>query len=181
MAYCEVEDVKSRAGRLRDAWDDTTPVTDGDLERFIRDAGATVDMALAAHGFTAPATDAQVTAALLPVVADMALLMALTATWPGGSGPASVGDAIREVRTRVEGGDGKGGYLAALADGQIGFLMYLREQEQGDSSGATNFWSREADYSSWLDDLASGRIIMQGSGIILRSPTGPTAHKDMKF
>jgi hypothetical protein len=181
MAYAEVEDIKSRAGRLRDAWDDTTTVSDGDLERFIRDAGATVDMALAAHGYDAPATDPLVTAALTPVVADMALLMALTATWPGGSGPAAVSDLIGEVRARVEGKDGKGGYLAALADGQIGFLMYLREQEQGDSSGASDFWNRETSYSSYLDDLQTGRIVLMGSGVVLRSPIGPGVHKDMTF
>lgn len=175
MPYCEVEDVKARAGRLKDAWDDTTPVTDGDIERFIRDAGATVDVALAAHGFTAPADDAKVLGALTPVVADMALLATLTATWPGGGGPAAVSDLIAEVRARVE------GYVSALADGNVGFLMYLREQEEGDSSGATNFWSRETDYSSWLDDLQTGRIILSGSGVVLRSPTGPGVHKDMKF
>lgn len=181
MAYCEVEDVKSRAGRLRDAWDETTSPGDGDIERFIRDAGATVDIGLAAHGFTAPAVDAKVQAALTPVVADIALLTLLTATWPGGQGPAAVGPLADAVRQRVEGRDGKGGYLGALAAGDVGFLLYLRAQEEDDAAGAATFWTKEAGYSSWLDDLETGRIYMQGSGIAFRSPTGPGIHKDTKF
>lgn len=183
MAYCEVEDVKARAGRLKDAWDDTTPVNDADIERFIRDAGATVDVALAAHGFDAPALDARVTGALVPVVADIALLTLLTATWPGGNGPASVSDAIQQVRLRVEGNDGKGGYLGALASGDIGFLMYLREIEQGGTEGSADFWSSETDYSSWLDDLQSGplKLTHDGDGVILRGRLGPLFHKDMKL
>lgn len=181
MAYAEVEDVKSRAGRLRDAWDDTTSPGDGDIERYIRDAGATVDVALASHGFTAPAEDPTATGALTPIVADIALLMALTATWPGGSGPASVADLIGEVRMRVEGRDGKGGYLGALADGTSGFIVYLRQINQGDAAGADTFWDKERGYSSRLDDWQSGGWYRAGDGTRLTSPIGPTIHKDTSF
>lgn len=181
MSYCEVEDVKARAGFLKDAWDDDTPVTDGDIERFIRDAGAVVDVALAGHGFVNPAVDTRVTGALVPVVADIALLAALLATWPGGTGPAQIAALIQEVRLRVEGADGKGGYLGALAAGDINFLMYLREQDPGLASGGGDFWTTEKGYSSWLDDIASGQIILDGSGVVLRSPIGPKFHKDMKL
>lgn len=175
MAYAEVEDVKSRAGRLRDAWDDTTSPGDADIERYLRDASSTVDVALAAHSFDAPATDLKVQAALTPIVADIALLAALTATWPGGSGPASVSDLIAEVRARVA------GYLVALADGTSGVIVYLNQIGQGDASGADSFWQAERDYSDWLDDMASGAIRLRGDGAVLRSPIGPTIHKDTKF
>lgn len=176
MPYCEPEDVKARAGRLKDAWGDTTPVTDGDLERFIRDAGATVDVALAAHKYEAPSQDPKVLAALVPVVADIALLTAIEATWPGGSGGSSVNDMRAAVAKRVE------AYVAGLANGDIGFLVYLSSIEEGGGSGAAAFWESERGYSSWIDDWNSGRVIVDAAGeLVIRSPIGPAFHKDMKL
>jgi hypothetical protein len=174
-AYCEPEDVKARAGVLKDAWGETTRVNNADLERFIRDASSTVDVAMAAHGYTAPATDELVVAALTPVVADMALLTALEATWPGGSGPAAVSDLIADVRGRVE------GYVKALADGEVGFLIYLKDKG-GSASGASSFWTSPSDYRAWLTepsrfiyrDRATGALIVDESVI-------PTFSKGMKL
>lgn len=180
--YCDVEDVKARAGRLRDAWDDTTQPSDGDIERFIRDAGSAVEMGLVAFGFTAPATDPYVLASLTPVVADIALLMTLAATWPGESGGNNVTALKDEVGGRVYGPKGAGGYIAALRDGTLPAFQYLRDQNQS-VAGAADFWTNEAGYSAWLDDWQSGAFILDPSlgGYRLRSPVGPGIHRDTKF
>lgn len=181
-AYADVEDLKARAGRIRGAWDDTTEPNDGDLERFIRDASAAVDIALATHGFAVPATDVNVVGSLLPVVADIALLMALAATYPGGSGPQSVTALYEDVRVRVEGKDGKGGYLKGLADGTLPALQTLTNQDPGTNAGAADFWTQEQGYSSWLDDYQSGAFHLTADGRHwFQSPMGPGVHRDTKF
>lgn len=179
MAYAAVADIKGRAGVLGAAWDLTTTPGDAEIQALIDQADATLDLAFAGHGFDHPQTDPVVTAALEPIVADLVLLQLIPMTWPAGNAGADA--QLAQIRERVEGKNGQGGYLAGLADGSIDVLRYLAQANQGDATGADNFWSKEPGYSSSLDDLQTGAIRLTGAGIVLRSPTGPAIHKDTRL
>lgn len=144
MAYAEVGDVLARAGRLSTAWDDETTPSLTDLERFLGQAADTLDAALASLGIGIPLTDALAIRALLPLNADMALLTAIDATWPGGRG----GDDVKEARDGAK--DRVDRALAAFVDEKrrypvVAYLLGLLEG--GDVvHDALNFWDEESDY-----------------------------------
>src|SRR4051794_14435327 len=119
MSYADRDDVLARAGRLQDAWQTSTQPSLGDLDTFLDQTAAEVDALIAARGFATPVEDPIAVAALKGVNADRALLLALRATWPGGSGPTGVADLIRDVEARVS------AYDAAIAAGDLPALLYL--------------------------------------------------------
>lgn len=172
MSYADIASLRSRAGILADAWDATTvPKDPDDLQRYLDDAAAEIDAAVGGMGFSVPVTDPVAAAALAGWNADKALLVALSATWPGGEGPQAVSDTIKAVTARIT------AYEKALDAGGLAAIQYLRALEANAASGTANFWSTETDYSPWLDDLYSGPVIDYGGGIIIRGPVGPEYHK----
>lgn len=171
MSYATIETLKGRAGVLARRWDaDSTP-GDADLEIYLQDAAAEIDAKIGGMGFSVPVTDPVAAASLAGWNADKALLVALPATWPGGSGPQEVKDMIAAAQARVT------AYEAASDKGGMAAIQYLRAQESNAASGSANFWEQERDYSPWIDDIDSGAIIDYGGGIIIRGPVGPEYHK----
>lgn len=171
MAYASVDTLKGRAGVLARRWDTTTSPGDTDLEQYLDDTAAEIDAMVGAMGFDVPVTDPVAAAALAGWNADKALILALAATWPGGTGPQEVADAQKAVQARVT------AYETALDKGGLSAIAYLRAQEADAASGTANFWDYESDYSPWIDDIESGAIIDYGGGIIIRGPLGPEYHK----
>lgn len=144
--YADRDDVTARAGVLQDAWGPTTKPSLGDLDTFIAQSEAEIDAMIAARGYAVPIDDPVATPALAGIVADKALLLALRATWPGGSGPAAVSDLIRDVEARVT------GYDAALAKGDLPALLYLASTSAAATEGgASDFWTSDGvDYEYWV-------------------------------
>lgn len=145
MSYATRDDVLSRAGRLQDAWDLTTQPSLGDLDVFLDNAAAELDAWIGSRGFAVPITDPTATRALAGVNADKALLLALRATWPGGTGPAAVSDLIRDVEARVA------AYDAAIASGTLPALLLIASTAAAaQEGGASDFWTEEgAEYEYW--------------------------------
>lgn len=135
MAYAEVGVLLGRAGTLKGAWDDTTSPSLADLEQFLADASAQVDAQLGALGYDTPVVDERAAAALRPLVADLALMVAIEATWPGQAGPTGVRAAYDGARARVYGDDG-GLRLATVTS-----LLATVGGSAG--AGASDLWSRE--------------------------------------
>ena len=145
MAYADLAKVKSRAGILADAWGaaGTTTVDDSDLTSYLADASAEIDAAFGTLGIAVPATDPVALAALEPLAADMALLTAIDATWPGGRG----GDDVAEMRDRLNRKLER--FWTAVADPKrrpavVTYLLGLLDAEEGSAAGS--FWTDEADY-----------------------------------
>jgi hypothetical protein len=132
---------------LQDAWTEASQPSMADITQFLADAAAELDAVIAAHGFETPVTDAKAKAALVQANADMALLLALRATWPGGGGPAAVSDLIRDVEARV------GGYQSALLAGDVPALLYLASTAGATAEGgASDFWTLDGvDYDYWVN------------------------------
>lgn len=145
MSYAERDDVLARAGALRDAWGASTQPSLGDLDLFLTQTAAEVDAFIASRGFATPVTDPIAVAALAGVNADKALLLALRATWPGGSGPAAVSDLIRDVEARVT------AYDVEIARGNLAALLYLSSTASATmEGGASDFWRTEGvEYDAW--------------------------------
>lgn len=172
MSYATIETLKGRAGSLARRWDEGSQPGDADLEIYLSDTAAEIDAMVGGMGFSVPVTDTVAIAALAGWNADKALLLALPATWPGGSGPEAVKDAISAVQARVT------AYETALDKGGLAAIQYLRAQEADAAAGASNFWDSERDYSPWIDDIDSGSFIDYGGGLLIRGPTGPEYHKN---
>ena len=145
MAYAELADLKARAGRLAGAWDESTSPSDTDLRGFLDATAGEIDAAVAARGFPTPVSDVTAAKGLLNVNADMALLLALRATWPGGSGPTQVRELISDVEARVA------DYRKGLVDGTLMTLLLLAAQSGAEmEGGSADFWTTEgADYEYW--------------------------------
>lgn len=145
-AYADLSDLLARAGRLRDAWDTTTKPTIAEVEGFLDDAASEIDAFVASRGFQTPVEDPVAAPSLRNATADMALLLALRATWPGGSGPDAVKDLLTDVSKRVD------GYRAAMVDGSLPALLLLASQAGATmQGGADNFWSEEGpEYEYWV-------------------------------
>lgn len=175
MSYATLDTLKSRAGVLARRWDAGSQPGDGDLELYLEDTSAEIDAMVGGMGFSVPVTDPVAAAALSGWNADKALILALAATWPGGSGPQEVKDAIAAVQGRVT------AYQTALDKGGLAAIAYLRAQEADAASGTDNFWNSEPGYSPWLDDIQSGAYLDYGGGVgvgnIVRGPIGPEYHK----
>src|SRR5258707_16410 len=139
MSYATLDTLKSRAGVLARRWDDDTSPGTGDLQAFLDDTAAEIDAMVGGMGFTVPVTDPVAVAALSGWNADKALILALAATWPGGTGPQEVKDALAAVQARVT------AYETALDKGGLAAIAYLRAQETNAAAGAANFWDYEKD------------------------------------
>lgn len=146
MSYADRNDVLARAGALQDAWGTGTKPSLGDLDTFIGQSQAEVDAMIASHGFAVPISDPVATPALAGIVADKALLLALRATWPGGSGPQAVSDLIHDVEARVA------AYDTALVQGNLAALLYLASTSAAAlEGGAADFWTEDGvDYDYWV-------------------------------
>lgn len=151
MAYSTIQQVKARAGALSGSWSDSSVPGNSDLEQFIDDVAAEIDALLGALGLASPAAGTPANAALAGVNADGALLIALPATFPEGSGPSSASKVIDGVRARYEES------LGRLEDGSHPAIRLL---EAGNvTSRASSFWENEPLYGIFpfdprLDPLA---------------------------
>ena len=139
-AYAETTHVKSRGGRAAQAWKaDSTP-GDPDLEGYLTTAAGTIDALIGGHGHDTPVTGAAA-AALEGLNADMALLVALAATYPGRDNQA-VADLRANVQRRVD------SEWAALQAGTHGVLILLGD-DSGSTPAATSFWQEEPAYGQF--------------------------------
>lgn len=77
MAYCTAADVQARAGAHLDTL--TTNPSAAEVEGFISDCDAQIDAAIAGHAHTVPVVNATALAALRPLSADGALVLAMDA------------------------------------------------------------------------------------------------------
>ena len=139
MSYAQVAHVKARAGRLAPSWHrDSTP-GDTDIEVFLEDETDKVNSAITARGLDVPADDTIVAGALRGVVADGALLLALSGTFPADEGPAAARKLIEVVQARYDAA------WSALNDGTHVAILVL-EGSDTDKPSASDFWSEEPDY-----------------------------------
>lgn len=147
MSYADREDVLARAGALQDAWGQQTQPSLGDIDGYLAQTAAELDALIAARGFATPVEDPIAAPALAGVNADRALLLALRATWPGGSGPQAVSDLIRDVEARVT------AYDQAIASGDLPALLYLASTAAAAvEGGAADFWTTDGvDYDFWVN------------------------------
>lgn len=171
MSYGTIDTLKSRAGVLARRWDDNSSPSNSDLQAYLDDTAGEIDAMVGGMGFSVPVTDQVAAKSLAGWNADKALVLALAASWPGGSGPEEVRDLLAAVRGRVS------AYETALDKGGLAAITYLRAQETDAAAGSANFWDAERDYSAWIDDIDSGAIVDYGAGILVRSGTGPEYHK----
>jgi hypothetical protein len=111
VAYAALGDVQARAGALSGAWTANSKPSTGDITTFLDDVAAEIDAALAGRGLaiTDPASPAG--KALKNVNALGALVLALQATYPEGSGPSSASKAIDDARGEFD------GLMASIMDG----------------------------------------------------------------
>lgn len=139
--YAQLADLKARAGVLAKAWPNPD-VDDASLDTFLEQTAGELDAALGAAGFAVPVTDPVAVEALVSPNADMALLLAIDATWPGGSGDVA---ALRqEVLERVQ------AYAQAVQDKDLPALLYLGAQQAAEAyGGASNFWSEDGSTYEW--------------------------------
>ena len=139
MAYAGILDVKARAGALARAWTaDSTP-SDSDIEAFLAQTAAEIDALLESRGLTPPAAGTTAAAALAGVNADAALVLALTATYPQSSGPASASKEIDDARARVTAA------TKQLLDGTSPVVALL-ESTTSTAPTASNFFTNEPTY-----------------------------------
>lgn len=149
--YASVLDVKALGGFLSDAWTQSSPVSERDLETFLALASGDIDVALAVAGATLPLTDPLPIAALRSLAADGALVRALDATWPK-SLPAGALEIRTNAIKRFEDA------LRALEDGSSSIIAII-EQSQGAISGvASSLWTSEPAYGlyGWVNGVWIG-------------------------
>lgn len=138
MAYSTIQQVKARAGVLGQAWTDGSTPGNSDIEQFIEDVAAEIDAVLGGRGLASPAAGTAAYGALVGVNADGALLIALPATFPEGSGPSSASKTIDQARARYD------AELASLEDGSHPAIVLL---EAGNvASRVSSFWENEPHY-----------------------------------
>lgn len=137
MAYADLAALKARAGALANAWTATSNPDDDQVSGFLDDVAAEIDALLVARGATPPVAGTAGAGALRNINADGALLLALEATYPEGSGPSSASSLIDTVRARWE--EARGELLA-------GTLPALALLESASSAPhASSFWENEGD------------------------------------
>lgn len=144
MAYAALTDVQARAGALAGAWTTTSNPSTSQITGFLDDIAAEIDAALAGRGLaiTDPASTAAL--ALKNVNAVGALILALQATYPEGSGPSSASKAITDAKADYD------ALFAAIIDGSHPAVQAL---EAGDvEHRASSFWSEEPLYGVFASD-----------------------------
>jgi hypothetical protein len=162
-AYAETFDAMARMGRLSRGIGEQNGVTPADLERFLEDASAFVDSALAARGLTVPVTDLVGLASLRAPVATRGALEALRALFPASDGPAAAVELIRSLEQQWA------TFVEAVAAGTAPVVTIL-EPGADELSGA-DFWSAESSYGMTQpipEDAANPHL-------------APEAYRGMKF
>jgi hypothetical protein len=139
VPYATRVQVLARAGRLRNAWTETSQPSLPDIDGFLEDVSAMVDAVLASRGFTAPSQDATVTSSLADMVAYGALLRALDAQFPAASGPQEVQELRRVASRTWDAG------IKSVADGDHPAVVYL--ESLSSAPGTTDFWSEHPEYA----------------------------------
>lgn len=139
-------DVRARAGVLASAFREGNPVSDAEIESYLRATAGEIDAFVGSHGYPVPVTDDVASAALASANADMALELALEANWPGSAARDDVSDLLTAVQDRVK------AYRTAMASGALAALLYLgatvpdTDQQGG---GASSFWTQDAFQYDW--------------------------------
>jgi hypothetical protein len=136
-AYAETYDAMARMGRLSRGIGEQNTVTPANLERFLEDASAGVDSALAARGLTTPVTDAVALASLRAPVAIKGALEALRALFPAADGPAAATELIRSLEKDWD------AFVAGVAAGTAPVVVIIEDVVGLD---AANFWGEEPTY-----------------------------------
>jgi hypothetical protein len=162
VAYAELAELKGRAGKLAEAWTEDSTPGDADLELFLESVSDSLNAILQYAGLSVPVDDPVAARALAPIVADGALLLALSATWPGAVGQAAVADLKAEVQSRWDPA------VKALTDGTSAIVMML-QQGTGRTASATTLWDEEPSSmlpgsESWGEEMLRGTVI--GNGIL---------------
>lgn len=139
-AYADLAAVKARAGVLANSWSAATTPSNTDISGFLDDVAAEIDALLTARGYTPPVAGSAAAKALKGINADGALVLALEATFPEGSGPSSAGKPLDEARARYENA------YDALLDGSLPALALLASS--GAAPSASNFFSNEPEYGT---------------------------------
>lgn len=139
MAYAVLDDVKARAGVLAGAWTDDSHPSNTDIEAFLDQTAAEIDALLISRNLTPPAPASPAAEALLGMNADAALVLALEATYPEASGPASASKELDSVRARVTAAS------KALLDGTSAAIALLEATTSGLPT-ETSFWQKEPTY-----------------------------------
>lgn len=151
--YGDLSVFRARAGRLADAWSDTTDPDEADLLGFLAEAAATLDMEIGARGLAVPVTDAGAVLVLAGLESDGALTMAIPATWPGGM-PDEASGLLAGARSRWDSA------IAAIRDGSLSVVAYLSSQGEDAGPGATAMWVEDPDYplegsAGYAEDIAN--------------------------
>jgi predicted RNase H-like HicB family nuclease len=137
VAYALLADVKARAGALSGSWDAATKPSDGDITGFLGNISDEINAIIAARGLSLPVAGSAAALALAGMNTDGALILALEATFPEGSGPSSAGKTLDDARDRY-----KESYDQLVA----GTLPALALLESGASApSASSFWQQEGD------------------------------------
>jgi hypothetical protein len=147
--YADLNSLRARAGRLAAAWTDETDPDAADLERFLAECSATLDLELGGHGIITPVDDPNAMVVLGGMAADGALVMAIEATWPGDR-PADVGSLLDGARTRWEAA------LAGIRDGTNAVVSFLVASGEELPVLSSCFWVEEPFYpygASLLNDM----------------------------
>lgn len=157
MAYADLASLKARAGALANAWTATSNPDDEQVSGFLDDVAAEIDALLVARGATPPPDGTAGADALRNINADGALLLALEATYPEGSGPSSASALIDTVRARFDQARGE------LLDGTLPALALL--ESASSAPHASSFWANESDSfgtTSVQDSRDTNRYVSAG-------------------
>lgn len=138
MAYAATQHVRSAAGKISALWRDDTNPSEADIEGWLDDGSALVDVALSARGVSTPVANDAVEEALRPVVVDYALVRALDATFSG----SEMADDVAKLR---DGADARWlAWVESVADETNAIVDVLLV---GDAAPlGTSFWQEEPDY-----------------------------------
>lgn len=141
MAYASITDVQARAGALA-AWNTSSKPSLGQIAGFIDDVAADIDAALAGRGLSISDDDSVAARALKSVNALGALVLALQATYPEGSGPSSAPVAATKAEFEA--------LMGSIVDGTHPAIAAL---EAGDvQHRAASFWENEPLYGLFPTD-----------------------------
>lgn len=137
MAYASLSDVQARAGGIRRAWTATSMPSLDDIQGFLDQAAADLDLLLGARGVSTPLTGDSALSLVSPN-ADRALVLALDATYPGGgAAPSDVTRLHDDAEARWE------ATLASLRDGSHPVILAELLIEP---PAAASLWSSEPFY-----------------------------------
>jgi hypothetical protein len=141
-AYAELADVQARAGRLAPAWTQTSKPGTSDIEIFLAQTAALIDAALGSLGLTLPLdASSPLRGALTGLNADMALVLAIEGSWPGGAGNDETNAILEAARSRIA------QMWTTDDDGRIVIAIPgIEGVIDTTSADASDFWSENPDY-----------------------------------